>query len=646
MAGARVDVRTLRRMPPPYVAWGDGRDFALHGGAAVRTSADGTFLTPRELDAADQYRIVVSADGFLSETGAWLAAGRKRPLAFPDVVLRHIRTLEGRIVDTQGKPAAGAKVVHGDERNRLSAVAGSDGTFRLEGVLDGPGCLFVEADGFRFNGRAAPPAGEKAAIVLTKDGEPRSQRLKTLAPTLGLKERKALAARVLEPAVRKALAGGKEDERASVLEVLGRADPARALDLLTQETIEGAHVKDALRFGAARGLAAGSVEEAKAVAETIREPQLRAETYLALYDARPADRRDCLAQALLNARAVRAAPCRVILLGRIARRLRDLGDAKRADDVSREGEALARGLALIGPGGHARGVLAGELATHDPVAAVALVGGLKESASYDHGHEAVAVALAATNPAEAERVLGLLGGRATAVDRSRSLASPYDAAAPDVCRRMTVADPGRARRLAARIASPYHKARALGLMAGALANAKPDEATALLREAFATLAAHDGGKDAVPGAWFASAVGLTLVPIAESADSSLATETFWRAVALRAPLRAGERAQELSDQETALLALLAARYDRALARSFLEPLARRAADVGFMRPFLPALALSDAAWAVAVFEALPDGPDKERARPRLASLLLLDGEERWREAQHLAALSHVDDEDI
>ncbi len=651
VAGAVVAVRAREWAPPPNL--GSTRDIAFDGDATVRAGADGTFLTPRELDPDGEYQVVVTADGFQVEKSGWLPVGAARPLTFPDVVLKKVQALQGRVVDRQGKPVAGATLVLMDERNRLTARSDADGRFRLDGALDGPGFLFTDAAGFRFDGRLTP-TGETADIVLARDDEPSGKSLKTLPPALTRKERAALAAGVLEPAVKKALGGGKEEENARALEALALIDPTQALEALDKRAIKSEWMRDYLRNALVKALAKESPDEARSVAEAMSEADFRASAYLELANALPSEKRDkkreLLAQALLNARAVKDPSHRIITVGMAARRFRELGETERGDKLLRDEIPTAQKLSTEGWSAYARGAFAEELAAVDLDAALALIKDTKDVMEYDRHHGNIAYRLAGTKPAEAERVLGLVGTTAADADRQRMFTTSADYWAARVCYHMATIDLPRARRIADRVTDPYRKAHAYGSLALALAKSKPKEAMAFLRQAFAVLAAHvDSGKDLYNGSWSAPVVALTLVPAAEAIDPSLAPEFLWRALSLRTHRPVNEMHPLHQEGEVAEVALLVSRYDRAMGRALLEPLARRAAEVhkaGFVRPFLPALALIDPKGGVALFEALPDDPRKVQDRPQLAKLLLLEGDERWREAQHQAGLWFVGDEDL
>ena len=89
--------------------------------------------------------------------------------------------------------------------------------------------------------------------------------------------------------------------------------------------------------------------------------------------------------------------------------------------------------------------------------------------------------------------------------------------------------------------------------------------------------------------------------------------------------------------------MMLARYDRAIARSLVEPLARETGPargyVSYRGELHVAAAAIDPKWAVALVEALPDDPDvklqspKNSARLAVANVLGRSGDQRFRHLQ-------------
>jgi hypothetical protein len=553
--------------------------------------------------------------------------------------------LRGEIRDRQGKPVAGARVFRADGEHFAETTADAEGRFALKSALSAPGFLFVEKAGFRFHGQRCDRP-DKLEITLTRRDEPAKKRLTTLPPALPRAERKALAARLLEPSLKAVLEKGKDDDRMRPLRTLAKLDPGRCLAELEKRPLKSAWYDGYVRRAAVEGLLAESLEEARTVADSIKDPGFRSMTYLDLYDALPAgkraEKRALLNQAVVHSRAIKGNDHRIIQLGWAAKRSWALGEKDRATRLLREGQKIAKELPTAAWAGYARGAFAEDLGLIDVPGALALIHDLKDSFEYARHHGNLAQKLAGVNPAEAERVLDLIDKRVTGREGSQR-----DRYAVRVCHRMATVDLPRARKLAAGIKDVHDKARALGVMALALSRSRPKEARALLDEAFEVLAKRvASGQDHFNSLWSAPVIAGLLLPAAEQTDPSLVPEFFWRALSLRRPSRLrGPGAAVLQSGEGGALALVLARYDRGVAMALVEETVKRRRKDDFTREhYLQAAALADPRRAAALVEGLATG--KDAARERVIEFLLAEGEARWRAVHRAVAQWHVDEEDL
>ena len=552
--------------------------------------------------------------------------------------------LEGQVRDRQGKPVAGARVVQADGRQRVETTTDADGRFQLR-LAASPSCLlFVEKAGFRFHGRRCDGAGP-LAITLARRDQPAGTRMTTLPPALSRAERKALAARLLEPALRRVLDKGSDEARLGPLKRLARLDAGRLLRELEKRPYKEAWFDSYLKAEAARGLASEDVEEARSIIDSMKDPGFRSMAYHELSDALPAARRaDRLAllnQSLLHARAVQANDHRIIHLGWVANRLWHLGEKGRAAKLLREGQAVARELPTAAWAGYARGAFAEDLGLIDVPAALELMKDLKDPFEYVRHHGNLAQKLAGIDPKEAERVLDLvLKGK----DPERAF--NRDQYAVRVCHRMALIDLARARKIAGSIREPYARAQAQGMMALAVARDRPKDVVALLDRAFELLAEQAGpGKDRPRYPYDAPTVAGLLLPAAERIDPSLVPEFFWRALWLRTRAAPAE-ARDLEATYTGPLALVLARYDHKLAMVLVEEAAKQGQAAGGGAESLKAAAIADPRRAVALVEALPAGQARDRVRLSVVDMLLAEGEGVWRAVHHTVGLWHVDDDDL
>ena len=291
-------------------------------------------------------------------------------------------------------------------------------------------------------------------------------------------------------------------------------------------------------------------------------------------------------------------------MGKVAERFLDLGQAERGRAILREGEALAKQLPKAGWVGYARGAFAEELVQVDLEAALALTKDLADAGQFDRHHGNIAHELAGRDPAQAERVLTMVKDqrqrdqytvrvvyRMAPLDlgpcpppggidqrrRPQGVRSGNDGPPPGRDRQGLGAGGARKRLRIARAFVPRSARR---------------NQTAFMTSPPSRPFCCRSPSGSTPGS------SRNISGAASRCDSP----THGR------PCPGGRHAQA-----DVLLAMMLARYDRAIARSLVEPLARGGgpAAVYFSSrgELYAAAAVIDPKWAVALVEALPDDPD-------------------------------------
>jgi hypothetical protein len=206
-------------------------------------------------------------------------------------------------------------------------------------------------------------------------------------------------------------------------------------------------------------------------------------------------------------------------------------------------------------------------------------------------------------------------------------------------------DQARANRLAEAIKDDGVKAYALGMMALGLSEAgKKDSARSVLESAYASLERSSSGSQSKPNSiYHVASVAGALLSVAEEIDPGLVDEYLWRSLAMRQPKPWDAKPGDPSAYVDVLLAMMLARYDRAIARALVEPLVRGGGSdapyVSNRGELYAALAAIDPKWGVEVVEAMPDDPDlkphnpKNSARIAVATVLGRAGTGRFRKLQ-------------
>ncbi|MFI5457341.1 MAG: carboxypeptidase regulatory-like domain-containing protein [Isosphaerales bacterium] len=222
---------------------------------ALTTDSDGRYQTPCGVPAGVEYEATVTTRDMPSGRTAWLKPGHGPTASFSDVVLHRLRSAQGVVHDSQGRPIEGVTVLQsGDGPIRTRAVTDLQGRFRITGIIEGKAILFARKTGFRFQGRPIDTEAGPAEIVLGRFDETPAAK-KTLESVLPHDQERALARRLLTPYVEKVIAKGTDVQKYQALVVLAKVDPARTLELL------GTHAAGKPQFAGAlageRGTAAG-----------------------------------------------------------------------------------------------------------------------------------------------------------------------------------------------------------------------------------------------------------------------------------------------------------------------------------------------------------------------------------------------------
>jgi hypothetical protein len=409
-------------------------------------------------------------------------------------------------------------------------------------------------------------------------------------------------------------------------------DPAAALDLLGRINFRDQDYSRGFVGGElARRLASEDPDRATAVAEGIAPATWRADALLSVADRLPADQRArrlvLVDRALAAARAEADPEMRLVRIGEVAEHLLDLGEAVQAKALFDECRALYAGLAFKYS---LRPIhLLIRLGRADLPSARELIEKIPRPGDRALIYGNIAARLAASDPAEAERLLGIAAG----------LGAP-DGVTLRVCQEMARADLPRARRIALARATAFDRAEALLFAAGSLPASGRAAARGLVREA---MSEADGPSD---GPVLAAASLPALMPLVEPIDPALVPELFWRGVAALAP--ENDPRVDFGLDDVLRLAPTLARYDRTVAAALFEPVMKAKAAEWKKANETPitvilALVAVDPRRAVEAVEAMPE-PDGTNtrganwARIRLAMFLGKDDEAQlWRAPSGMAS---------
>lgn len=544
------------------------------GESSITTDRNGHFETPRRVRRGFEYRAEVKPDdqNLMSDSSPWLVLRPDTKPALQNVVLRRLRIVEGKVVDSLGEPISGATVrQRGDGPVPTEDRSDSAGHFRLPGVLAEPAFVFVEKQGYRFTGRSIGPDSATVVVTLERSDGPPAQPMKTLPPALSRDQERKLLHVIFDPYAERVIKEKQSHDRFEVLRIATQLDPARAREILEREEVAGAvQGLDFRRGEVAQALFKESPDEALDMLAAIRDPNARSHAFeqvsLLVADSDRVGKLSLLNESLVAGRAVVDPAERVLRLADLGRRFLDLGQSDQGVRLLREGQDVARRLPTSAWAAFARANLAEEMALVDLPAALELLKGTEEEREHEQYLGHIAHRLAGKDPGEAERVLMMMRDH-----------WPYfrDMYTQRVCHRMVTLDPDRAMRLARGMTNYRDKARALGAMALALAGSGMDRAAAasLLNETFGVLEkVADGKEDQWDGLNMACTAAAGLLPIVEQVDPSLVREYLWRTLAMRPPLRSGDERDGIPLIAGSRVAAMVACYDREIARQILDGL--------------------------------------------------------------------------
>ena len=182
VAGARASLTLTRGLRA--VSWESAADHAFS--PSLETGEDGAFRFP-DLLPGDAFELQVAKTGYLPVSEHRVAAPTREPLR---IELRAAKTLEGRVLDADGGPVAGAQVI--DLRANVAAFNGSswrsvtngssatdaEGRFTLGNLAPGRLDLQVNARGY--------PIRQVPGVMIPDQGDP--ERLDIVLPRGALLE--------------------------------------------------------------------------------------------------------------------------------------------------------------------------------------------------------------------------------------------------------------------------------------------------------------------------------------------------------------------------------------------------------------------------------------------------------------------------
>ncbi len=354
------------------------------GSVALHTDADGRYRSRRRFPAHASYYAEASAPGQLTARSPAIALAEQFTKTSV-LVLRRVGTVEGRVVDRQRQPIAGARIRQsGDGPLPTETLSTQDGRFRLSGVCEGPALVFAEKEGFRTHFRPVNHGSQPVQVVLARTNEPPTIAYHTLPPALPVEEEIVLARRLIQPCVETFLQCGTELEKLRLLQDTAEIDPLDMLERLESFKFVNPDYLTVARVNLAEALSRENLDEATDLLEASGTADIRAWGYVGICELRrdlpPARLRELLAQAAVNERGMKSSTDRLQIEAQLAERWLDLGETERARAVIDEALGIGQNTPKGNKNGYNLGLVAEALARLDLPAALKLLDDLAHNA--------------------------------------------------------------------------------------------------------------------------------------------------------------------------------------------------------------------------------------------------------------------------
>jgi hypothetical protein len=609
------------------------RPVEFDGGDVLVTNREGRFISP-DVPVAGSAQIVANVPGMLAGRSGWIRIDQDAvAVKLPDITLKGLRLIIGRVVDRRGQPVDGATVFNsGDGHERIEARSKGGGKFLLTDVPKGGVFLFAEKPGYCFTGVRLPADQAEASLVLTSLDEPAEPKV-TLPPLLSPDEEYALARSVLDPWLERLAKSDTPEQKIRGFSSLARFNGLEAFQRLDWLVGVDKPARDRLREVAVLSVISHrdgiSWDEVRAMIEAGDDEYYKAAELIQASDkmddgdmneSERATRLEWLDAAMLRARKVADPTRRVGVLASVAERLFAVGEVARGRQLLAEAENDAKPLLADAAAQYAFFHLA-LAAEHDD--ADRALDRLAKAGTYLRRYGGrVAAKLLPDHPRRAAEAWKLV---TEAMRNDRGRMGSEGGAAAEFCFRLALVDSALAEHAAADAQEAVEERfrvkraiifRAKGAIILALAETQPAEA----RRRLAVLVREELPEHSTEDNWLqpwdsAPAIAAWLLPVAERVDPDLCSELFWRSLSLRPPRPDRNNLNDQAERADIELAELLARYDRDIARALLEPPAAYASALGAMQVQAPvagrimlAAVHIDPRWAKSFVDTLAEPP--------------------------------------
>ena len=526
------------------------RPVTFKGKRTFNGEDDGTFTTPVKVPRFGKYSLQIDAPAHLGKRTQFFSVEKTGDLNVGETVLTKARTITGTIVDSGGKPIEGVTVsAYSSEKTGsyglkpFSTTTDSDGNFSLEQIHPHAAMGMAKKEGFHTSGM---PLLRKTTPQLTLYRSDESiPEEHTIRPVELDKGKRHEAAKQFIAKLKTMVDSNYFSEQ--LLQATFAMDGEAAIDEIRRAKSQSTKAKMLAKLG--------KFEDAFAEAASIGDAYGRCMARYSVAELSDDEDlwREALTTALVESEQAGAPDRRLTCISKVADAFHIKGDLEYAKMIITSQIPQAEEMESEGSQMWARGNFATTLALFDLDKAIDLVKAV-EANDQERYYRDMAYRIAATDPEGAEKVLKEMTTRRYS-----------DSAVVRVVHRMAKVDLARAIQLVETIDTnrrPVEKPRALGVIAMAIKDNKPEKARELLRDAFEAIPKIDPSGGNRSRDYFGASV--TLLRYAETIDLERFTDYFWRTVEQYGGPRgrswSSEMEEQMNAEQQAQLAILLTLY--------------------------------------------------------------------------------------
>ena len=625
-------------------------------GPAVKTDSEGRFETPATLPLSYKYQLMALGEKAKPIVRSeWFSPSNVGKTNFPDLtvprqpahipkpvvtqrspsvatpnptVVASASPLKSQIVDSAGRPVQ-AKVSVWHEAQTTSRQTKADGTFSFGQMPGKVAWLFIDAEGYRYDGRyiklgSVPP---KIAVYRRNENHPNEIRPRRVTAS---SEIKGLAREKVVPFIRRLLASNSpERNKRELLIAYSHLDPRDGLAGLKTLTNEK---RWALGEFVHRHARANPVIAAKAALE-MTDPTGRAHSLCEVAPYQKTSQQRAALKMAMKANTEVMGEFQAEGLVNIGEALSRIGRHDKALGILRRAGKAALKQPVSPRTSFTRSFVASKLAPLDLAAAQKLMLDLPEGRETGRAKSRMAHACITLDTDYAELLIASIADERTRED-----------AVLKCCHALAAVDHRRALELSKQIRSDASKRAMARAFVTTSPRMTPTERSKILDESFAVLQKEFENRNSGGSIYMPMQVAVSLLPMIERVLPERLHEFFWKALSLRSDFSTGRMMRalgpndrDLSRLADAVLGAYLSRYSVEIAQSLTETPGDESLDLEYAAAptnFLGGMATYAPEKAIRVADKLPEVNDsdlelKRQAWTQVLQMVGKSADERW-----------------